>query len=285
MSLELLDQNCLACEKVPIVSGALCQGCLRKLNACERPRVARSHVRRPAGAGLVDGSGRLYLLGDVTPVRGLDSGVGIFVLHSTISRNHAEFAEMDDGWRVFDLGSRFGCTVGGTAVGSAGRRVEPGSVVQIGTVGFVFVKVPMPCDEAESWSLRPVELPPRTARGSMGAPSLCTTSWGEYRVSTGNTSGGYGICEFRGEARQLSPACVELLKILIEAAQGEFGFVPSSALIGSLSWDVPFPTGNHLKQRIRRLRAALRGWPMRIEGRRGFGYRLVDLPNCGSDIG
>ncbi|MBL4634626.1 MAG: helix-turn-helix domain-containing protein [Kofleriaceae bacterium] len=58
------------------------------------------------------------------------------------------------------------------------------------------------------------------------------------------------------------------------------GYLPSAQLIEKVSWDTAYPTDNHLKQLIRRVRKILdsEGLGNLIESRRGFGYRLRCIP-------
>jgi DNA-binding response OmpR family regulator len=58
------------------------------------------------------------------------------------------------------------------------------------------------------------------------------------------------------------------------------GFVRSSELLASLSWDTARPDDNHLKQLVRRARRSLAraGIADVIESRHGFGYRLRIVP-------
>jgi DNA-binding response OmpR family regulator len=58
------------------------------------------------------------------------------------------------------------------------------------------------------------------------------------------------------------------------------GFVRSTELLASLSWDTARPEDNHIKQLVRRVRQALARASMGdlIESRHGFGYRLRVRP-------
>jgi DNA-binding response OmpR family regulator len=58
------------------------------------------------------------------------------------------------------------------------------------------------------------------------------------------------------------------------------GFVRSSELIASLSWDTTEPNENHVKQLVRRVRRALMkvAHGDLIESRHRFGYRLRAIP-------
>jgi DNA-binding response OmpR family regulator len=58
------------------------------------------------------------------------------------------------------------------------------------------------------------------------------------------------------------------------------GFVRSSELIATLSWDTSDPNENHVKQLIRRVRRALMkvAHGDLIESRHRFGYRLRAIP-------
>ena len=101
------------------------------------------------------------------------------------------------------------------------------------------------------------------------------------------TGGGGGLVEVDGKQVQLTTTQFELMALMVrrmasEAHQPELvrGFVRSSELIASLSWDTRDPGENHVKQLVRRLRRALLKVSSGdlIESRHRFGYRLRAIP-------
>src|SRR5262249_40876664 len=101
------------------------------------------------------------------------------------------------------------------------------------------------------------------------------------------SGGGGGVLELDGRSVQLTLVQHELFRLLFRRMRDDEdrdervrGFVRSSELLASLSWDRAKPGDIHLKQPVRRLRRALSraGVPDLIESRQGFGYRLSILP-------
>ena len=102
-----------------------------------------------------------------------------------------------------------------------------------------------------------------------------------------SSAGGAGLLDMNETRIQLTLAQLELMSLLVKQMQDDVGmpievrgFVPSSQLVDKVTWDSPFPTDNHLKQLIRRVRRILENAEMGnlIESRRGFGYRLRCIP-------
>lgn len=82
---------------------------------------------------------------------------------------------------------------------------------------------------------------------------------------------------------RLSPCQLQLVEVLTRRMLAEQdrpapvrGFVRSSELLGTLSWDTAAPVDSHIKQLVRRVRRRLTqlGFADMIEARHGFGYRL-----------
>lgn len=82
---------------------------------------------------------------------------------------------------------------------------------------------------------------------------------------------------------RLSPCQLQLVELLAQRMLAERdqpapvrGFVRSSELLGTLSWDTMAPVDSHIKQLVRRVRRRLAqlGFDDMIEARHGFGYRL-----------
>jgi hypothetical protein len=101
------------------------------------------------------------------------------------------------------------------------------------------------------------------------------------------TGGGGGVLEIGSVSIQLSTNQTELISVLAKRMLDEAhqpsqvrGFVRTSELLGTLSWDTRDPDDNHVKQLIRRLRRLLirEGLGDLIESRHRFGYRLRLIP-------
>ena len=74
------------------------------------------------------------------PMRiGRDDAAGIQLADASVSGMHAELDRSNGGrWRVRDLGSTNGTSVGGKEIGSRAVALEDGTDVGIGTVHFTF---------------------------------------------------------------------------------------------------------------------------------------------------
>src|SRR5262249_5551440 len=103
------------------------------------------------------------------------------------------------------------------------------------------------------------------------------------------TGGGGGLLVLANAELQLTTVQYDLVRVLLEqmvtdAGKDERvrGFVRSSELLATLSWDTPRPDENHLKQLVRRLRRlfARVGMESVLESRHGFGYRLRVRPRA-----
>ena len=96
-----------------------------------------------AGPGRVDTSERLMVLGKVLdigrrPVGAPQVGPGALLLDDPLaSSRHARLERRDDGWVLFDQGSKNGLFVGGERMLSA-RQLEDGDVITVGSHIFVF---------------------------------------------------------------------------------------------------------------------------------------------------
>lgn len=99
--------------------------------------------------------------------------------------------------------------------------------------------------------------------------------------------GGVGVLRLGERALDLTPIQLAMVQLLLERWRDDAdvsalvgGFVPSWELLDRLPWDTMAPDDANLKALVRRLRAKLAGWPLILESRRGFGYRLVAAPAC-----
>jgi len=97
--------------------------------------------------------------------------------------------------------------------------------------------------------------------------------------------GGVGVLRLGERALDLTPIQLALVQALLERRRDDDGasplvggFVQSWELLDRLPWDTMAPDDANLKALVRRLRGKLAGWPLVIEARRGFGYRLVLSP-------
>jgi pSer/pThr/pTyr-binding forkhead associated (FHA) protein len=264
-----------------------------------------------ARAGLVDQWGRVHRIGERTTVGRRPGQGGIFILESSISREHAEiYADDEIGcWFVRDLGSKNGTMLNEEAV-TEPMQVASGDALFFGQVGFLFVA---PLDGEHS-GVHQLALTSETLRAEQGIRSPLylepepilpppgpaaddddeedeITFVGLPRLDLRliePSGGGGGFLETGDTRVQLTATQFAFLQVLtqrmrVEDAQPEAvrGFIRSSELLADLPWDTAHPEENHLKQLVRRVRRSLSkaGLGNLIESRRGFGYRLRVTPS------
>lgn len=260
-----------------------------------------------ARAGLVDQWGRVHRIGDRILIGRRPGQGGIFILESSISREHAEIYldEASQRWLVRDLGSKNGTLRNGEAVTTAPVPLAAGDTLFFGQVGFLFLS---PADgDVAAMAYSP--LASETLRAEQGIrplqpdeallrPDTSSDEDEEEEETLLNlprvpmrliepSGGGGGFLESGDKSVQLTSTQFAFLQLLVrrmdeESTQPEAvrGFIRSSELLADLPWDTAHPEENHLKQLVRRVRRSLSraGLGNLIESRRGFGYRLRVLP-------
>lgn len=259
-------------------------------------------------AGLIDQWGRVHRIDDRVAIGRRPSGQGIFVLESSISREHAEvyFDSAVRAWFVRDLESKNGTMVNDEVL-TAPMLLRPGDIVYFGQVGFLFLT---PID-GEFDAPLDSPLASETLRADQGVrlSDAVRGEGGAHRGASGEDSvddevtqvglprltmrliepsgGGGGFLETADQRVQLTATQFAFLQILTVRMTGELaqpeavrGFIRSSELLADLPWDTPHPEENHLKQLVRRVRRSLTraGLGNMVESRRGFGYRLRVTP-------
>jgi pSer/pThr/pTyr-binding forkhead associated (FHA) protein len=294
--------TCVVCRARAAAVGLLCEDCRDDLPAPRQlvPQQLVATVLKPTGDALIDQWGRPHGLEAHTLIGRAVDGAGILILEASVSRHHAHLVRDRDGeWSLRDLGSSNGTLLNDQPVEGA-VPVRHGDRIAIGSVGFVLV--------TGLGDVPPVEVDPgaiTTARSRGTAPDQTTespvpdmlpyieredTDVGlpavELRLIE-PTGGGGGYLELGGTRVQLTPSQLELVAILARRMREEAdqpsqvrGFVRSSELIATLSWDTHDPDENHVKQLVRRVRRLLvrDGVGELIESRHRFGYRLRVIP-------
>lgn len=265
-----------------------------------------------ARAGLVDQWGRVHRIGDRILIGRRPSQGGIFILESSISREHAEisFDEAAQRWFVRDLGSKNGTLRNGEPVTTVPVPLAAGDALFFGQVGFLFLSTA----DGDVASVAYSPLASETLRAEQGIRPLQAVEpilspdgapdddEDEEEVTLANlprvdmrliepSGGGGGFLESGDKRVQLTSTQFAFLEVLVrrmeeESSQPEAvrGFIRSSELLADLPWDTAHPEENHLKQLVRRVRRSLSraGLGNLIESRRGFGYRLRVLPTSAS---
>lgn len=262
-------------------------------------------------AGLVDQWGRVHRIGDRTTVGRRPGQDGIFILESSISREHAEiFADNDAGcWFVRDLGSKNGTMLNEEPVIQP-TQIASGDALFFGQVGFLFF-API---EGEQSGVHHLPLASETLRAEQGIRSPLHVEPEPILPPPGSapddddddgeitfvglprlalrliepSGGGGGYLETNDTRVQLTTTQFAFLQVLTDRMREEDtqpeavrGFIRSSELLADLPWDTAHPEENHLKQLVRRVRRSLlkAGLGNLVESRRGFGYRLRVTPS------
>lgn len=293
---------CPVCLVRSATVGVLCTECRDEISAPVRatPEQVQLLGRAPTGAALVDVWGRPHRL-DADTLIGRTIGMyGLALLEVSVSRKHARIALEGAAWSVHDLESANGTYVDDRQVTpDAPLPLAAGARVRFGQLSFYFLPngarlssspvIEMPTGlipasatvpAAGSGQIAVGQAFPQEERTDSGLPSIA------LRVVE-PTGGGGGFVELEGKRVQLTPTQLELIALMMrrmadDSAQPSLvrGFVRSSELIGSLSWDTSEPNENHVKQLVRRVRRALLREALGdlIESRHRFGYRLRAIP-------
>jgi pSer/pThr/pTyr-binding forkhead associated (FHA) protein len=283
---------CPVCRRAPSQIGVLCEECRDELAAPRviAPEQIELHVVQPTVSALVDRWGRPQRLEVQTQVGRKVEGGGLAIFDASVSRHHATVRLQDGVWSVRDLESANGTFVDGRLVEQP-VPLHNADQVRFGEVGFFFLAdisgLPPPRpSRTMSRTIRPMDVastqqpvePPRRSTG--GLPVLAF----ELHEPTG---GGGGLVEIEGKRVQLTTPQLELVTVLVERMLTETdrpepmrGFVPSSELMTTVSWDAPDPGDDHVRQLVRRVRRLLvkAGIDDVIESRHGYGYRLRATP-------
>lgn len=298
--------DCAVCRTEPATVGLICESCRDDvaLPLGLLPQQILATIAKPTGDALIDQWGRAHALEPRTMIgRALD-GTGILILDASTSRHHAHLSREGDQWRLRDLGSANGSFHNDHQI-TEGAALAHGDRIAIGAVGFYLVcglgEIPVvEVDSAIITTIRSLQRTDMRAPGSTTAPSADGVPIHVERDTTDSSlpavamkisepsGGGGGILEIGGLSVQLSTNQAELLGLLARRMHEEAhqpmqvrGFVRSSELLGTLSWDTHEPDENHIKQLVRRARRLLMkaGLGDLIESRQRFGYRLRAVPS------
>ncbi len=236
--------------------------------------------------------GRVHPLEEMTLLGRRPVARGIAILESSVSRNHAEISRDGEGvWSVRDVGSSNGTELDDVLLTSA-TPLRKTCKLSFGGVGMYFMEdtsdllsdciiastVTIQAEPATDFDVD--ELPHPEEPTFAGFPKMVIKLLQP-------SAGGAGLIDIADQRIQLTPAQYDLMRLLVERMRSEAGqvievrgFLPSALLISAISWDTSYPTDNHLKQLIRRVRKILEaaGFGNLIESRRGFGYRLRCIP-------
>ncbi len=254
---------CLCCGVTEEV-GVLCRACAKEVSPCEG--LIAEHVRSTvepteASAWLVDGFGIAHAVAPKSTI-GRNHEGEVVVLASSVSREHAELKQSDDGWFVKDLGSRNGTFVDGARV--QGRTsLPPRAHLKVGDVAVWFLA------EAMHEPAPPPSMVTASAGGGLvrfnlspGTVELCLVG------TTDLAAGGSLLARASGSEswteHGLAPLEYQLLRALCSRAVEEAtspspvrGCVATRQLARDLPFQSKYANEENVRQVVRRLRAEL----------------------------
>ncbi|MBL0213050.1 MAG: FHA domain-containing protein [Myxococcales bacterium] len=244
--------------------GALCRACAQEVTPCDG--LIADHLRSTveateAEAWMVDGFGVAHAIAAKTGI-GRNQEGELVILATSVSREHAELKQIENGWNVRDLGSRNGTYVDGARV--QGRVPMPArAILKIGDVALWFLTEVV--HEPTS--------PPSMATGSIaGGLVRFLTGQGSVELclvgASDPTTGGSLLSRAAGtEAwtdRGLPPLEFQLLRSLCAKAIEEAdspsavrGCVATKQLARDLPFQSKYANEENVRQVVRRLRAQL----------------------------
>lgn len=285
---------CAVCRSQEGTVGLLCETCRDDVAAPVGllPNQILATIAKPTGDALIDQWGRAHPLELRTLVgRALD-GTGLMILEVSVSRHHAHLVKETAGWRIRDLGSRNGTYVNDAQV-VANEALVHGDRIAIGAVGFYLVCEigVIPDVDVDPTIITTIQSLHRLTNEVPDIDESEDTDVGLVSLPfqlVEPTGGGGGVLKIGDVSVQLSTNQTELVALLSRRMLDEAhqppqvrGFVRTSELIGSLSWDTVHADDSHVKQLIRRSRRQLirAGLGDLIESRHRFGYRLRVVPS------
>lgn len=255
--------GCLCCG-AGLEVGALCRACAQEVTPCDG--LIADHLRSTveateAEAWMVDGFGVAHAIAAKTGI-GRNQEGELVILATSVSREHAELKQIENGWNVRDLGSRNGTYVDGARV--QGRVPMPArAILKIGDVALWFLTEVV--HEPTS--------PPSMATGSIaGGLVRFLTGQGSVELclvgASDPTTGGSLLSRAAGtEAwtdRGLPPLEFQLLRSLCAKAIEEAdspsavrGCVATKQLARDLPFQSKYANEENVRQVVRRLRAQL----------------------------
>ena len=288
-------RNCGFCKATLLDGANLCTACADALSKppgfCAEQLL--STALKPTNAALVDCWGRVHFLEDMTPIGRRPVARGTAILEASVSRNHAEISRDVTGvWLLRDTGSSNGTKADDKAV-TEPVPLTAACKLTFGGVGLYFLPDASGLIAnrvvASTVTVRPEDVQIAALEDEPVMPEESTFA-GFPKIETQmfrSSAGGAGLLDMNGIRVQMTSSQYELVALLVAQMRADAGlpievrgFVPSATLVENVTWDSPYPTDNHLKQLIRRVRKMLESAELGnlIESRRGFGYRLRCLP-------
>jgi hypothetical protein len=259
----MVGMGCLCCGAEPEI-GALCRSCASELGTYDGLIPDHIHSRtdsNEAEAWVVDGWGGAHALAPKTAI-GRNHDCELIVLASSVSREHAELVQTEDGWMVRDLGSRNGTFINGVRA-QAAAALPTRALLKVGDVTLWFL--------AEIFSEPPGR--PTMATGGIDGRlvryQLVVRDIELCVVVSDDTAGG-GAALFRPvgaetwSERGLAPLEFQLLRALCMRAHEEAGSpsairgcVPTKQLVAELPFQSKYANQENVRQVVLRLRGVL----------------------------
>lgn len=279
--------KCVTCRAREATVGLACEACSEELAGfvIVSPQQIQAHPTATGPAALIDSWGHPYFVGPGTLI-GRGPKAELVILEPSVSHLHAALTREGDTYIVRDLGSSWGTYVRGHRIDGP-TAIAHGNRVQFGDVAFHFVVDLPPMPMPQRFDAPTYRAPEKLAPGAPAIPPEKPDSRPHLQLTLSEASGGGGMLVIGGRQVSLTAAQFELVTRLVErmlADEGlpddERGFVSASEL-ANLSLDTPLPSGDHVRQLVRRVRQAFVKAQLGdlIESRRKIGgYRLRFLP-------
>lgn len=264
--------RCLFCDQAAAV-GALCTAHAEGLVGCTditAGQIIGRPMSQPMG-WLVDQWGRTHALAQTTLIGRDHEQCALAVMHHSVSARHARIELDGKQAQVRDAGSLNGTCVNQTRIREA--RLLAGDRLGLGDVAFYFTTRAAPHSEL-----------PHGLGGTV--PTRASSLLLAVRLDQNGHSAelrqrvGGGLIRSAHGSLDLAPLEFALLRALIEKVLGagdpDMQFVSTQLLLRALDFRTLDPSGENLRELVRRLRRKLQqiGMDHVIESKRGVGYRL-----------
>jgi hypothetical protein len=257
--------GCLRCGSLPEV-GALCRSCAHEVPPIEG--MIPDHIRSTldttdALAWVVDGFGGAHAIGPRSSI-GRNQECDLVILTSSVSREHAEIAQVGSGWTVRDLGSRNGTFIDGVRVeGDSRAPLSSRAMLKLGDVALWFLT-----DVVSEPPRRPVMATSDSGGGLVRYQLSHRDS--ELCIVVGDDVEAAGAILWRPTGsdtwseRGLAPLEFQLLRVLCARAHEEStspssvrGCVPTKQLVRELPFQSKYANEENVRQVVLRLRGGL----------------------------
>ncbi len=264
-------EGCLLCGDC-VHTGGLCEKHsedLREDGDITAEQISSREVEHPLG-WLVDQWGRTHPLGGTDTIGRTLGACTVQVVHHSVSSRHARVVIRDGQLSLVDSRSLNGTYLNGQRIERA--RLYNGDFATFGKVSFYFVVRASAASDL-----------PHGVGGTVPtkvASALSVRLSGEGLVAEVFERGPCGVLRLGGETLDLTHLEFALMRALLQPAleydDPTMHFVSTQTLLRSLDFRSLSPTGENLRELVRRVRVKLAKVGMKsvIESKRGVGYRV-----------